>query len=60
MASIFRDDPQHWRDLAEQARAHAIKTEDPESRRMMIGIADGYDNLAQRAEAKLREIKKLK
>jgi hypothetical protein len=60
MTNNLRDNPQHWRDLAEQARAHAIKTEDPESRRMMIGIADGYDNLAQRAEAKLREIKNSK
>jgi hypothetical protein len=56
MTNNLRDNPQHWRDLAEQARAHAIKTEDLESRRMMIGIADGYDNLAQRSEAKLREI----
>jgi hypothetical protein len=56
MTNNLRDNPQHWRDLAEQARSHAIKTEDPESRRMMIGIADGYDNLARRAEAKLREI----
>jgi hypothetical protein len=60
MTNNLRDNPQHWRDLAEQARAHAIKTQDPESRRMMTGIADGYDNLAWRAEAKLREIKKSK
>jgi hypothetical protein len=60
MTNNLRDNPQHWRDLAEQARAHANKMDDRESRRMMIGIADGYDNLAQRAEAKLREIPKSK
>jgi hypothetical protein len=41
-----RDDPQHWRDQAKQARALADKMKDAESRRMMIGIAEGYDNLA--------------
>ena len=60
MADMLRDDPKHWRDLAEQARAHAIKMEDPESRCMMIGIADGYDDLARRADQRLRDSKKSK
>jgi hypothetical protein len=33
---------------------------DLESRRMMIGIADGYDNLARRAEESLRDVGKRK
>jgi hypothetical protein len=57
MANNSRDS-QHWRDQAEQARAHATKMNDLESRRMMIGIADGYDNLARRAEESLRDVGK--
>jgi hypothetical protein len=56
-ANIFASFARHWRDRAGQARAHATKMNDLESRRMMIVIADGYDNLARRAEEKLRDAK---
>jgi hypothetical protein len=42
-------DHEHWRQRAEEARAIASQM-DPESRRMMLTIAESYDKLAQRAE----------
>jgi hypothetical protein len=42
-------DPHYWRDLAETARANAQR-EDPESKMILLGIADGYERLAKLAE----------
>jgi len=39
-------DAQHWRASAEQMRGWAERTNDPETRRMMLRIAAGYDKLA--------------
>ena len=44
------NDPKHWRDRAEEARAHADEMNDPEAKRQMLEIARGYDRLAERAE----------
>jgi hypothetical protein len=44
------DDPEHWRQRAQEMRALAEDTKDPESKRRMLEVADGYDGLAQRAE----------
>jgi hypothetical protein len=54
------NNPQHWRDRAEEARVNAEQMRDPESRRMMLEIADGYMRLAERAEQRLRESEKSK
>jgi hypothetical protein len=55
--NIFRDDPQHWLDRAEKARKHAEQMSDRESKRMMMGIAESYENLGGRAAQRLRTLK---
>ena len=42
--------PQHWLDRAKEARALTETIADLEAKRMMFGIADDYERLAQRAE----------
>lgn len=44
------DDAKVWRARAEEARDLAQQLRDPESRRIMLGIAVSYVILAQRAE----------
>jgi hypothetical protein len=53
MIPLLRD-PQHWRDRANESRALADKMADPESKRMMLGIAEEYEKLAQRAEIRAK------
>jgi hypothetical protein len=53
MARALTDDPDHWRDRAGEARRAAADMEDAEARRMMLGIAAGYDRLAEYAERRL-------
>jgi hypothetical protein len=50
--SPLQDDPKHWRQLAQHARAAADELDDPDARRTMLEIADGYDQLASIAEKK--------
>jgi len=50
MAKIPINDPKHWRDRAEEARAVADDLTDPDSKRRMLRIADDYEELARRAE----------
>jgi len=50
MPSVFLNDPQHWRDRADQMRALAGESSDPESRTIMLRVANDYDLLARRAE----------
>ncbi|HJT07065.1 MAG TPA: hypothetical protein VJ747_09075 [Stellaceae bacterium] len=51
MPSLWND-PEHWRSRAEEARATADQMHDLDSKRVMLGIAEGYDELAARAEAR--------
>lgn len=44
------DDARQWRARAEEARDLAQQLSDPESKRVMLGIAVSYVILAQRAE----------
>jgi hypothetical protein len=53
MVMALINDPSHWRDRAEEARRIAEDISDAEAKRMMLGIADGYDRLAQHAEQRL-------
>jgi hypothetical protein len=41
-----------WRVLAEEARTAADQMTDPEARVILLTIAQGYEHLAQRAEAR--------
>jgi hypothetical protein len=53
MARALMNDPDHWRDRAEEGRRIAEDMVDPEAKRMMLDIADGYDRLAEHAEKRL-------
>ena len=43
------NDPKHWLDRAQEARALAKQIGDPEAKRTMLKNADDYERLAQRA-----------
>ena len=49
------NDPQHWRRRAEEMRALARLADDLDARSSMLGIADEYERLAQRAERRTNE-----
>ncbi len=40
MSDSILDDPEHWQERAEEARSIAEQLSDPESRRMMLRIAE--------------------
>jgi hypothetical protein len=60
MPSHMFDDPEHWRQRAEEARVLAEQMSDAASREMMLGIAKDYERLAERAEQRAREERKKK
>jgi hypothetical protein len=47
------DDAEHWWSRAEETRTIAELMNDPEARRIMFDIAEGYDRLAERAAERL-------
>jgi hypothetical protein len=49
----FLNDPAHWRDRAVEVRTRADQMSDPRSRSIMLRIADDYELLADRAEARV-------
>jgi len=49
MASRLSD-PEYWRARAAEARAQASEMRDPIAQRMLLGIADNYDQLAEQQE----------
>ena len=49
------NDPKPWRERAEEARAVADAMTDEKSRKMMLRIAGDYEELARRAELRLKE-----
>jgi hypothetical protein len=54
MTSGLTDDNKRWRNRAHEARVRAGELDDPEAKRQMLGIARGYERLAERAEQRLR------
>src|SRR5262245_18170556 len=55
VAKVPINDPKHWRERAEEARTVADQLTNPDSKRRMLRIADDYEELARRAEKRLRE-----
>lgn len=53
MTSHFNDPP-YWHDRAEELRAIADGLKDPDTKRMILGCAQDYDVLADRAQERLR------
>jgi hypothetical protein len=43
----------HWRERAEEARAMAEQMTDPAAKSAMLTVADSYEKLAERAEARM-------
>jgi hypothetical protein len=46
---FLRDNAEYWRSRAEETRTIADAVSDPEAKRILLGIADGYDWLAESA-----------
>ena len=44
--------PEHWLDRAKEARQTAEGLQDPDAKRAMFAIAENYEKIAKRAEAK--------
>jgi hypothetical protein len=51
--SHFINDPAHWRQRAEEARALAGQLNDLDAKIAMLRIADEYERLAKRASARV-------
>jgi hypothetical protein len=47
---MFLNDPQRWRDLADEMRSLASEINDQESKRIMLRLANDYDSLALQAQ----------
>ena len=52
MRTTLLDDAEHWWSRAEETRTIAELMNDPEAKRIMFDIAEGYDRLAERAADK--------
>jgi hypothetical protein len=49
----IRDDPEHWRQRAKEARDIAQQMSDPVSREMMLQIGKEYEQIAENARRRL-------
>ena len=58
MAKTPINDPKHWRELAEKTRVHAEQMKDPDSKRKTLRLAADYEELARRAERRLKKTDK--
>ena len=54
MGKVPINDPKHWRQRAEEARTVADEMTHPDSKRKMLRIAADYEELARRAETRLK------
>jgi hypothetical protein len=53
MRTLLIDDPAHWRQRATESRQMADQSRDPVGKKILLEIADAYEQLATLAEAKL-------
>ena len=53
-----KPDPQYWRDRARRTCARADRAADPRTKRMLLGVAESYERLAERIEVRLRLLTK--
>ena len=51
------DDTQHWRQRAQEAREAAAQIGDPVAKAAMLTIAQSYEEIASRADARLLKSK---
>ena len=58
MAKVPINDPKHWRERAEEARVHAEQLTDEKAKKAMLRIASDYEELARRAERRLKQATK--
>jgi hypothetical protein len=49
------DNAAHWRARAKESRVLAEQLHDPESRRMMLTVAESYERLADHADRRIAE-----
>jgi hypothetical protein len=50
MALNASNNAKYWRKRSEEARAVAVQMKDPHTRAVMLGIAQDYEKLTERAE----------
>jgi hypothetical protein len=55
MPNRLLDDPEYWRDRAEEARARADQMKDPDAKHMMLRIAEGHERQCKLLEKKPRD-----
>jgi hypothetical protein len=54
MPESILDDPERWRERAEEARTLADQLSDPESKRTILRIANDYERMAEHAEVRAK------
>jgi len=58
VAKVPINDPNHWRERAEEARTVADEINDEKAKQSMLRIAKDYEELARRAERRLKQAEK--